>query len=241
MTTATTRPATPVVRRAAERGRSDLGWLDSRHTFSFSGYYDPAQMGFRALRVINDDRVAAGRGFGMHGHADMEILSYVVSGELAHRDSLGNGETIRPGDVQRMTAGTGIRHSEFNPSATAPVRFLQIWIEPEREGLKPGYEQRFVAPEEKAHRLRLVASRDGRDGSVVIHQDVALSAGLLSPGDRVRYDLAAGRHAWLQVVRGTLTANGTALAEGDGARWSAATPIELTASADSEVLLFDLG
>jgi hypothetical protein len=180
------------LRRAEERGHADHGWLDSHHTFSFADYYDPAQMGFRALRVINDDRVLPARGFGKHGHRDMEIVSYVLEGELGHQDSMGNGSVIRPGDVQRMSAGTGVMHSEMNPSKTSPVHFLQIWILPEKKDLPPGYEQKTFAPAEKEGRLRLVASRDGRDGSVTVHQDVSLYATLVGAGDRLTHTLAAG-------------------------------------------------
>ena len=228
------------IRRAEERGRSDLGWLDSRHTFSFADYHDPAHMGFRALRVINDDRVAGGGGFGTHPHRDMEIVSVVLDGALQHRDSLGTGSVIRPGDVQRMSAGTGIRHSEFNASPTEPVRFLQIWILPERPGLPPGYEQKAFPAAERRNRLRLVASPDGRDGSLTLHQDVRLYAAALAAGAKVAYAPAAGRHVWVQVARGALTLNGQALREGDGAALSGEPALELAADAEAECLLFDL-
>jgi len=230
-----------IVRRpAAERGRANLGWLDSRHTFSFGDYHDPEHMGFRALRVINEDRVQPGRGFGTHGHRDMEILSYVLDGELGHKDNMGTGSVIRPGDVQRMSAGTGVLHSEANPSPSAPVHFLQIWILPERRGLAPGYEQkRFEAPE-KQGQLRLVASPDGRDGSITVHQDVDLYASVLRPGESARLVLRPGRHAWIQVARGEVTLNGQTLVQGDGAAVSEESAIELTGTADAEVLVFDL-
>lgn len=229
------------VRRAADRGNTRLDWLDSRHTFSFADYYDPEQMGFRSLRVINDDRVREGAGFGRHPHRDMEIVSYVLAGAIAHKDSLGNGSTVRPGDLQRMTAGTGILHSEFNPSTSEPLRFLQIWIQPERKGLSPGYEQRTFPDAERRGRLRLVAAREpGSSGAVTIHQDASILAGLLDAGDRVTYPLAAGRGAWLQVARGSVALNGVALAEGDGARVEDEPILLLDRAEEAEVLLFDL-
>lgn len=228
------------IRRSGERGRTRLNWLDSRHTFSFGDSYDPEHMGFRSLRVINDDRVAPGSGFGLHGHRDMEILTYILSGSLEHRDSLGTGAVMKRGDVQRMSAGTGIRHSEFNPSKTEPGHFLQIWLLPERNGLRPEYEQRHFGDDEKHARLRLVASHDGRDGSLAIHQDVDLLAAMLGPGDRVRHRLSAGRHAWIQVADGTLLVNGQPLSAGDGAALSDEQLIELTTTDSAEVLLFDL-
>ncbi len=190
------------VRKASERGHFDHGWLDTRHTFSFSRYYDPRHMGFRALRVINEDRVKPGKGFGAHGHEDMEIVTYVLSGALAHRDSLGTGSTLRPGELQRMTAGTGITHSEFNPSPTEPAHFYQIWLLPEREGLEPSYEQRAIPEEERHNRLRLVASPDGSDGSLTIRQDARLFLATLDGEREVSHDLPSGRHAWVQVLRG---------------------------------------
>lgn len=230
-----------IVRRPAEeRGRASLGWLDSRHTFSFADYHDPAHMGFRALRVINEDRVKPAQGFGTHGHRDMEIISYVLEGELAHKDSMGTGSVIRPGDVQRMSAGTGVRHSEMNPSPTDPVHFFQIWILPERRGIPPSYEQKRFEPEEKRGRLRLVASRDGRDGSVTINQDADLYAGLLQPGEGARLELRPGRHAWVQVAHGDVTVNGETLRAGDGAAISDESALDLKATADAEVLVFDL-
>jgi redox-sensitive bicupin YhaK (pirin superfamily) len=224
---------------AAARGRTRIDWLDSRHTFSFGEWYDPAHMGFRALRVINDDRVAAGGGFPTHGHADMEIVSYVLEGALAHKDSLGTGSVIRPGDVQRMSAGTGVRHSEFNESRTAPVHFLQIWILPDRRGHAPGYEQKTFPEAERRGRLRLVAAPDGRDGSVSLHQDVALWAGVLDEGDRAEIAIAPGRHAWVHVARGAATVNGQRLGEGDGAALSDERAVSL-AGHGGEVLVFDL-
>jgi redox-sensitive bicupin YhaK (pirin superfamily) len=228
------------IRPAKERGGANHGWLNTRHTFSFSNYYDPRHMGFRALRVINEDRVTPGQGFGEHAHRDMEILSYVVSGALGHRDSMGNGEAIRPHEWQRMSAGTGVRHSEMNASATEPVHFYQIWILPEAEGIRPGYEQKLFAPEEKSGRLRLVASRGGEDGSLKIHQDVRVYNALLAAGGEVSHTLGEGRHAWVQVVRGSVNLNGVALAEGDGAAVSDETALAVKASEDAEIILFDL-
>jgi redox-sensitive bicupin YhaK (pirin superfamily) len=209
------------IRRANERGHAEHGWLDSRHTFSFADYYDPKFMGFGPLRVINEDRVQPGEGFGTHSHRDMEIISYVLEGELAHKDSMGNGSVIRPGDVQRMSAGTGVTHSEFNHSPSELVHFLQIWILPERERMRPSYEEKHFDDADKRGRLKLVASRDGRDGSVVIHQDVALYAALLENGERVEHALADGRRAWAQVTRGSVQVNGETLVAGDGAAISA--------------------
>lgn len=237
------------IRRAQERGHADHGWLDTRHTFSFGDYHDPRFVGFRALRVINEDRVQPGRGFPTHGHRDMEIISYVLEGALEHRDSLGTGSVIRPGDVQRMTAGTGVRHSEFNPSHTEPVHFLQIWIEPSARALAPGYEQRIFTDAEKRGRLRVIASPDGREASVSIHQDASVYAALLGPGEKVSHTPEAGRHAWIQVVRGSVDLDGQALSAGDGAAVSSAPVITLVGVPDparaqgevvSEVLLFDL-
>ena len=228
------------IRTSNERGGADHGWLNTKHTFSFSDYHDPRHMGFRSLRVINEDRVAPGRGFGTHGHRDMEILSYVVSGGLGHRDSIGTAEVIRPNEWQRMTAGTGVRHSEMNASKTEPVHFLQIWIMPEAENIRPGYEQRLFAPEDKSGRLRLVASRDGREGSLKIHQDVSVYNALLKVGESVEHRPAEGRHAWLQVVRGAVELNGTRLGAGDGAAVSEESALTIRAGDDSEVVLFDL-
>jgi redox-sensitive bicupin YhaK (pirin superfamily) len=228
------------VRPADERGRTALDWLDSRHTYSFGDYYDPRHMGFRSLRVLNDDHIAPGAGFGTHPHRDMEIISYVVRGALEHRDSLGTGEVLRPGEVQRMTAGTGVLHSEFNPSPTEPTHLLQIWLMPERRGLKPGYEQTAFPEAERRGRWRLVASRDGRDGSVTVHQDVELYATLLEPGEAVTHELRPGRHAWVQVARGSVTLNGRPLRAGDGAAVSDEAALAVVAAEPSEVLLFDL-
>jgi redox-sensitive bicupin YhaK (pirin superfamily) len=233
------------IRPAAERGGSKIDWLDSRHTFSFADYYDPAQMGFRSLRDINDDRVAPAAGFPTHGHADMEILSYVLSGALEHKDSLGTGSVIRPGDVQRMSAGTGVRHSEWNASRTEPVRFLQIWLIPERRGLPAGYEQKSFTEAERRGRLRLVGSPDGADGSVTIHQDVRLYAGLLGAGEQAALELAPGRHAWVQVARGAVTLGGRTLGEGDGAALTDERALALAGAGSAggepaEVLVFDL-
>jgi hypothetical protein len=228
------------VRRSADRGHFDHGWLDTRHTFSFAGYRDPRFMGFRSLRVLNEDRVVAGEGFGEHPHRDMEIVSYVLSGALAHRDSLGNGSIIRRGDVQRMTAGTGVVHSEFNASAREPVHFLQIWILPERAGLEPGYEQRAFPDEEKQGRLRLVASRDGAEGSLTVHQDARILATLLAPGEAVRHPLPPGRHAWVQVVSGEVEVEGERLSAGDGAAISSSAEVVIRGVRDAEALLLDL-
>lgn len=228
------------VRKAAERGRADFGWLDSRHTFSFGEYYDPNFMGFGPLRVINDDRVAPGGGFGAHGHRDMEIVSYVLDGALAHKDSLGTGSAIKPGDVQRMSAGSGIRHSEFNGSDSEPVRFLQIWLLPEKNGLAPSYEQK--AFDNRAGKLRLVASRDGRDGSVTIHADADLYATVLAKGDETRHAFASGRIGWVQVARGSLEVNGVTLDEGDGLAIAEEAAITLRANGgEAEALVFDMG
>jgi quercetin 2,3-dioxygenase len=229
------------LRKSEDRGRADFGWLDSRHTFSFGHYHDPKHMGFGPLRVINDDRVAAGGGFPTHPHADMEIISYVLEGALAHRDSIGTGSVIRPGDVQRMSAGTGIRHSEFNASQTEPVHFLQIWIVPEKKGLAPGYEQKTFDAASKSGKLRLVGSRDGRDGSVTIHRDVDLYATLPGDGGTVTHELAAGRIGWVQVAQGTVTLNGEELRPGDGVSLDAGATISLTGTSDdAEVLVFDM-
>lgn len=228
------------IRNAEERGRADFGWLDSRHSFSFGHYYDPAHMGYGPLRVINDDRVVAGAGFPTHPHADMEIISYVLEGALAHKDSIGTGSTIRPGEVQRMSAGTGIRHSEFNGSKTEPVHFLQIWIIPEADGLKPSYEQKAFAEKEKRGRLRLVGSRDGRDGSVTIHRDVDLYATLLRDGESVSHTLEPGRIGWVQVAQGTATLNGEQLRPGDGVALAAGESLTATATSEAELLVFDM-
>lgn len=228
------------IRRSSERGHADHGWLNSHHTFSFAGYYDPAHMGFGALRVINEDRVIGGEGFPTHAHRDMEIVSYVLSGGLEHRDSMGNGSVLRPGHVQRMSAGTGVRHSEFNASETDPVHFLQIWIEPETRGITPGYEEKIFSEAERQGALRLIASRDGRDGSVQIHQDLDLYATLLAPGERVQHSLAPGRRAWVHVARGQVTLGGERLDAGDAAAITASGTLELVGDDASEVLVFDL-
>jgi len=228
------------VRRASERGHFDHGWLDTHHTFSFARYYDPGHMGFRALRVINEDRVQPRKGFGTHGHEDMEIVTYVLAGALAHRDSLGTGSTLRPGELQRMTAGTGITHSEFNPSESEPVHFYQIWLLPEREGLEPSYEQRAFPEGERRNRLRLVASPNGRGGSLSICQDAQLILASLDGGRQVRHELTSDRHAWLQVLRGDVSLNGLTLSAGDGAAVSDESSLAIGANGPSEVLVFDL-
>jgi len=229
------------IRHADDRGLANLGWLNSRHTFSFGHYYDPKFMGFGPLRVINEDRVKPGQGFGTHGHKNMEILTYVIEGALAHKDSMGTGSVIRPGDVQRMSAGTGIRHSEFNASKTEPVHFLQIWITPEKDGIQPSYEEKTFSPAEKQGELRLIGSRDARDGSLKIHQDVDLYATRLSTAQSVTHSLGDGRKVWVQVVRGSVTLNETELRAGDGVALEGAQSIELTGRSDAEVLLFDMG
>ena len=228
------------IRRSDERGHANHGWLDSRFSFSFADYYDPAHMGFRSLRVINEDYIEPAQGFPTHGHRDMEIITYVIDGELSHRDSMGNGETIRPHEVQRMTAGTGVLHSEYS-SPTDKTHLLQIWILPEKQNLQPGYEQKVFPPEEKQGRLRLVASRGGDDGSVHINQDVRLHASILSTGDEVTHTLAEGRHAWVQLISGSLEVNGEKLSPGDGAAISSEVELKLKADSDqTEFLLFDL-
>lgn len=229
------------VRPSAERGRSEHGWLSSAHTFSFSEYHDPRHMGFRTLRVINEDRVIGGKGFGSHAHRDMEIVTWVLDGGLEHSDSLGNGSVIRPGDVQRMSAGTGVVHSEWNASPTEPVHFLQIWILPEVTGIPPSYEERHVDDASLRNALRVVASRDGRDGSVRLHQDATLSVARLDPGAKLHAPLAQGRAAWLQLARGRLSVNGTPLAAGDGAALAGESELSLEAIEGTELLLFDLG
>ena len=228
------------VRRAAERGHAEHGWLDSWHTFSFADYFDPSWVEYGPLRVINDDRVAPGEGFGKHGHRDMEILTYVLSGELQHRDSMGNGSVIRRGDVQRMSAGTGVTHSEFNPSASEPVHFLQIWIQPQAERLPPGYEQKHFSAADKRGRLRLIASPDADDGSLTIRQDVRVYAGLFDGAERADYILASGRRLWLQVADGVIAAGDTRLVAGDGAYSSGPVSLSLHGGIEAEVLLFDL-
>ncbi len=229
------------VRKASERGHADHGWLDTHHTFSFADYYDPKHMGFRALRVINDDRVTGGQGFGAHPHRDMEIISYVLEGGLAHRDSTGTDGVIRPGDVQRMSAGTGVVHSEYNASKSDPVHFLQIWLVPAERGIKPGYEQKTFPDAEKQGRLRLIASRDGRDGSVTIHTDAAVYAGLFDRGQTADLPIASGRHAWVHVARGAAKVNGRALGEGDGVSLSDEREVTIEGVDHAELLVFDLG
>lgn len=229
------------VRKAHDRFHTQIGWLDSWHTFSFGEHFDPRQAGFSALRVINDDTVQAAQGFGQHPHRDMEIVSYVLSGALQHRDSTGGGGVIRPGDVQRMSAGSGVVHSEFNASRDEAVHFLQIWIVPDRAGIKPGYEQKHFPLEARRGKLQLLASPDGRDGSLVIHQDAALHGVLLAPGQRVSFDLEPSRQAWVHAARGSLKLNGQVLDAGDGAAVAGESALQLEgASPDAEVLLFDL-
>ena len=228
------------LRRSEDRGRANHGWLDSYHSFSFADYHDPAHMGFGPLRVINEDRVQPGMGFGTHGHRDMEIISYVLDGALAHKDSLGNGSVIRPGDVQRMSAGTGVRHSEFNPSDREGVHFLQIWIEPAQRGIAPGYEEKRFDADSKRGRLRLVASPDGREGSVTIHQDARVYAALLDGDEAAAHLLAPGRRGYVHVARGEVTANGRALKAGDALKLAGEPEIRLAEGRNAEVIVFDL-
>jgi len=229
------------IRRSQERGGADHGWLNTRHTFSFDSYYDPRHMHFRALRVINEDVVQPGAGFPTHPHRDMEIITYVLEGALEHKDSLGNGSIIHPGDGQRMSAGTGILHGEFNASKTEPVHLLQIWIMPESKGITPGYEQKAFPEAEKRGRLKLIAARGGENGAVTVHQDVSLYVSLLDKGQKVEHALAPGRHAWLQVARGSVQLNGSRLEQGDGANVSDEQKLAITGKQDgSEILLFDL-
>jgi redox-sensitive bicupin YhaK (pirin superfamily) len=228
------------IRPASERGRGEYGWLDTRHTFSFNEYHDGRHMSFRALRVMNEDWIAPGKGFGTHGHRDMEIVTYVLDGALAHKDSLGNGSVLRPGEFQRMTAGTGIEHSEFNPSDSEPVHLYQIWLFPERRGLVPSYDQRAFPLAERQGKLRLVASPDGRDGSLSINQDAEVYLTTLDAGDQVTHSLAAGRHAWIQVLRGGVKLNNVDLLVSDGAAVSEESVLSVRASQPSEVMLFDL-
>ena len=229
------------LRKAQDRGHAQRGWLDSWHSFSFADYYDPKHMGFRSLRVINEDRVAPGQGFPTHSHRDMEILTYVLEGTLAHQDSMGNGSQIKPGDVQRMTAGTGVGHSEFNASSAEPAHFLQIWLLPESRNLEPSYEQKHFSRQDRQGKLRVVASRDGSDGAVLVHQDVTVSAGIFAAGESARYTLREGRHAWLHVARGKLRVNGLELQAGDALQVSDESSLELGGINDAEVLVFDLG
>jgi len=228
------------LRHAGERGHADHGWLDSHHSFSFADYQDPAHMGFGPLRVINEDRVAPGKGFGTHGHRDMEILSYVLEGELSHKDNMGNGSVIEPGDVQRMSAGRGVMHSEYNPSAARPVHFLQIWIEPNVTGIRPSYEQKRVDAAQKRGRLAPIATPDGRDGSVTIHQDATIYATLLDGAERVTHEVADGRRAYVHVARGSVDVNGERLGPGDAVKLDGGARITLGNGDDAEVLLFDL-
>lgn len=228
------------IRKSDDRGHFNHGWLDTYHTFSFSRYYDPAHMGFRALRVINEDLVAAGKGFGAHPHDNMEILTYIVSGALEHKDSLGTGSTIRPGDIQRMTAGTGIQHSEFNPSKTDPVHLLQIWLQPAQRGHKPSYDQKHFSEAERRDRLRLIASPDAADGSIKVTEDIRLYASLLSEGKRAEIEIKPGRHAWVQLIAGAIDVNGARLEAGDGAAISDEARLAIAAGQDSELIVFDL-
>lgn len=228
------------LRKSEQRGHANHGWLDSYHTFSFADYYDPQEMGFGALRVINEDRVEPGKGFGTHGHRDMEIVTYILAGALEHKDSMGNGSVIRRGDAQRMSAGRGVRHSEFNPSSSEPVHLLQIWIEPNVTGIEPGYEEKHFDDAGKQGRLRLIASPDGRDGSVTLHQDAYVYATLLDNGDTVTHQLALGRQAYVHAALGTLKVNGMQLKAGDGMKISAESGITFSGADNAEVLLFDL-
>lgn len=228
------------IRRSRDRGHAHHGWLDTYHTFSFADYHDPEFMGFRCLRVINDDTVSPGQGFGTHGHRDMEIVSYVLEGGLEHKDSMGTGSVLRPGDVQRMSAGTGVTHSEFNHSNDEPVHFLQIWILPERSGLTPEYEEKVFPEDDKRGQLRLIVSSDGRDGSLRIHQDALIYASVLAEGDTVHHELAANRHAWLQIAQGELSLNGETLSTGDGMAITDETRLTIEGRRDAELLLFDV-
>jgi redox-sensitive bicupin YhaK (pirin superfamily) len=228
------------LRKSSERGHADHGWLDSYHSFSFADYYDPAHMGFGALRVINEDRVQPGKGFGTHGHKDMEILSYVLEGELEHKDNMGNGSVIVPGDVQRMSAGRGVMHSEYNPSRSNLVHFLQIWIEPAQRGIDPGYEQTRFQPGQLRGKLRLIASPDGRDGSVTIHRNAFVLAAMLDGGESARHELAPGRRAYVHVARGSVRVNGAELDAGDAAKLTGESAVSLEGGRNAEVLVFDL-
>jgi len=229
-----------IIRKSEERGHANHGWLDTYHTFSFANYYDPQHISFRSLRVINEDRVAGGGGFDTHPHRDMEIITYIVSGALEHRDSLGNRAVMKPGEVQRITAGTGIQHSEFNHSATEPVHLLQIWIFPDKKSLPPSYEQRSFADEQPGGQLRLVAAKEGRSGAVTINQDVDLFLGKLGPGDKVTHQLKSNRHAWLQIISGTIALNGHELKAGDGAAVSEESSLKINGKEKTDFLLFDL-
>jgi quercetin 2,3-dioxygenase len=228
------------IRKSEERGHFDFGWLDTYHTFSFDQYYDPAHTHFRSLRVINEDRVAPGKGFPTHSHRDMEVITYILSGALEHRDSMGNGSVIRPGDVQRMSAGTGVAHSEFNPSESEGVHLLQIWIMPRARNLPPSYEQKTFSEDDRRGGLRLVASEDGRDGSVTIQQDARVHAAILDPDSTIEHALPADRHGWIQVARGSLSVNGHGMNQGDGVAVSNERLLKLVAADETELLLFDL-
>lgn len=228
------------IRRSNERGHADHGWLNSYHSFSFADYFDPKHVEFGPLRVINEDRVAAGAGFGTHPHRDMEIISYVLDGELAHKDSMGNGSTIRPGDVQRMTAGTGVRHSEFNPSAKDPVHFLQIWIQPNATGIEPGYEEKHFAESDKRGRLRLIASPNAAEGSILIHQDAKLYAGLFDGNESATLELQRGRRSYIHVARGEVRVNGSELSAGDALKLTDSSTVTIEGGKQAEVLVFDL-
>ena len=229
-----------MIRPSDARGKANFGWLDSRHSFSFGQYLDPNHMGFGPLRVINEDKVSPGAGFGTHGHANMEILSVVLDGALEHKDSMGEAAVIRPGDVQRMSAGTGVQHSEYNASKTAPVHFLQIWIVPERDGLVPSYEQKSIPAEERLGRLRLLGSRDGRDGSITIHRDVDLYGSVLADGDSLTHQIGPKRGVWIQMIRGAITANDDRIEAGDGLALIREPDVRIQASEDAEFLLFDM-
>jgi len=228
------------IRKSEDRGVANFGWLDSRHSFSFGHYHDPQHVGFGPLLVINEDKVAPGQGFGTHGHRDMEIISYVLSGALEHKDSMGNGSVLKYGDVQRMTAGTGVRHSEYNHSNSEGVHFLQIWIEPSQAGIAPGYEEKHFTPESKTGALRLIASPDGRDGSVLVHQDALVYAAILHGGEELVHTLGTGRQAYVHLIRGALTVNGAALKAGDAAKLTGEAAVSLSGADNAEVLLFDL-
>ncbi|HEV3415211.1 MAG TPA: pirin family protein [Pirellulales bacterium] len=228
------------IRKSLDRGHADHGWLNTYHTFSFADYHDPAQMGFRSLRVINEDRVQPGMGFGAHGHRDMEIVTYVLEGALEHKDSLGNGSVLRPGEFQRISAGTGVQHSEFNPSASEPVHFYQIWLLPKTKGIEPSYEQKMFPEAEKRGKLRLVASPEGSDGSLAIHQDARVYLSTLVPGESVAHAIAPGRHAWLQILRGSVSVNGTSLETSDGLAASDEPSLTIVANQPAEIMLFDL-
>jgi redox-sensitive bicupin YhaK (pirin superfamily) len=228
------------IRKSLDRGHADHGWLNTYHTFSFADYHDPAQMGFRSLRVINEDRVQAGMGFGAHGHRDMEIVTYVLEGALEHKDSLGNGSVLRPGEFQRISAGTGVQHSEFNPSAGEAVHFYQIWLLPKTKGIAPSYEQKFFAEEEKRGKLRLVASPDGAEDSLMIHQDAGIYLSTLAPSKSIAHAIAPGRNAWLQILRGSVSVNGTPLETSDGLAASDEPGLTIVARQTAEIMLFDL-